>query len=161
MDQTMSTAVSILLTIAGIFGAVAVIWRLRAWMLYRWYSVNKAKKPGTVVQASILSGSNTTLAQRQDATLSELMKLYDENERYMEEAAKQKEEEQLRQQLLNVAITKRRIRTVSALKADMQERADAAGPMTTFISMKEEEVKALKKAKAEMEAATGTTAPKS
>lgn len=154
----MEQGINILLTIASIVAAIFLAWRGIAWAQYKWWRVNKAKTPATVITAAIATGGQTTLAQRKDATQAEALNLHSELDRYLDEIAKQAEEEELRKQLETVALTKRRIRTTSALKADMQERHDAAGPMTTFIAMTEAELNRLKKAKAAMEAETA--APK-
>lgn len=155
----MEQGINILLTIGALIGAVIGIWKLYSWAIYRWYTVNKAKSPSKVIEAKAAAGgSMSTLAQRKDATEAEALNLHSELDRYLEEIAKQAEEEDLRKQLVSVALTKKRIRTTSALKADMQERADAAGPMTTFIAMTEAELTRLKKAKAAMDAET--TVPK-
>lgn len=148
----MEQGLNILLTIGALIGASIGIYKLYAWLRYKYHTVNKAKNPASVVAAAVFAGGKPTLAQRKDATQAEALNLHTELDRYLDEIAKQAEEEELRKQLETVALTKRRIRTTSALKADMQERRDVAGPMTTFIAMTEAELARLKKAKAAMEA---------
>lgn len=154
----MQDGLNILLTIASVVAAIFLAWRGLAWAQYKWWRANKSKSPAAVVTAAAFAGVSSSLAQRKDATEAEALNLHTELDRYLEEIAKQAEEEDLRKQLVSVALTKKRIRTTSALKADMQERSDAAGPMTTFIAMTEAELSRLKKAKAAMEAETA--APK-
>lgn len=157
----MHDAINMLLTIGSLVAVFFLGWRGLAWAQYKWWRANKAKTPATVVTAAIATGGQTTLAQRKDATQAEALNLHSELDRYLEEIAKQNEEEELRKQLEAVALTKHRIRTSSALKADIQERRDAAGPMTTFIAMSEAELARLKKAKEAMDkaSASGTAVP--
>ncbi len=149
----MQDGFNILLTIASVVAAIFLAWRGIAWAQYKWWRANKAKTPASVVTAAFVAGGQTTLAQRKDATEAEALNLHSELDRYLDEIAKQAEEEDFRKQLVSVALTKKRIRTTSALKADMQERADAAGPETTFIYLKEAELEQMKKAKALKDAA--------
>jgi hypothetical protein len=148
----MEQGLNILLTIGALIGASVGLYKIFAWIRYKYHTVNKAKNPAAIVSAAAIAGGRPSLAQRKDATEAEALNLHSELDRYLDEIAKQAEEEDLRKQLVSVALTKKRIRTTSALKADMQERADAAGPETTFIYLKEAELNQMKKAKALREA---------
>lgn len=163
MDQTMSTAISFLLTIGGMFGALAVLWRLRAWLQYKWMSTPKTARPKNVVAAALASGGTPpSLAQRKDTAEDQALSTHNQYEKSLDYIAELLEEQEQREELVELAKVRRRRGGVNALKeAWLDNRTPPPGPMTTFISQTELELANLKKAKAERDAALSTLAPKS